>query len=130
MLIHWYFCGLYHIGNDLGFLCGAAFQHGSDLVKGGAGGGGGGSVQQIISADFQSGGDIHEHGQAQFGVACFDVAHVGGGDVDLLRQFLLWQSVCLADFAYLLADLVVIHQITAYVVKIYLNYIGDFDRIT
>ena len=74
--------------------------------------------------------DQYKHGQAQFGVPSFNVAHMGGGDAHLLCQFLLGKSVCLADFAYLLPYLVVIHQITAYIVKLYLNYIDRFDRIT
>ena len=89
MLVYGAFRSLYHIGNNLGFLCGTAFQNGGDFIKGGAGGCGGWIIQQVIGSHFQSIGDIHEHGQAQLGIACFNVAHVGGGDVDLLRQFLL-----------------------------------------
>ena len=117
MLVYGKFRCLYHIGNNLGFLCAAAFQNGGDFIKGGAGGCGGWIIQQVIGSHFQGTRDIHENGQAQFGVPGFNVAHMGGGDTHLLCQFLLGKSVCLADFAYLLPYLVVIHQITAYVVK-------------
>ena len=130
MLVYGAFRSLYQIGNNLCFLCGTVFQNGGDFIKGGAGGCGGWIIQQVIGSHFQGTRDIHENGQAQFGVPGFNVAHMGGGDAHLLCQFLLGKPVCLADFAYLLPYLVVIHQITAYIVKLYLNYIGVFDRIT
>ena len=130
MLVYGAFRSLYHIGNNLGFLCGTAFQNGGDFIKGGAGGCGGWSIQQVIGSHFQSTRDIYEHGQAQFGVPGFNVTHVMGGDAHFLCRFLLGQPMGVTDFAYLLSCLVVIHRKHRLCSKIYLNCIGRFDRIT
>ena len=82
MLVYGAFRGLYDIGNNLSLLCGTAFQNGGDFIKRGAGGCGGWIIQQVIGSHFQGTRDIHENGQAQFGIPGFNVAHMGGGDAN------------------------------------------------
>ena len=124
------FCGFHDIRNDFRFLSGAAFQYGGNIIQGGAGGLDCGSVQQLVGSYFQSGGNVNENRQTLFCVSGFNMAHMGGGDTDSLRQFLLREPMGFADFAYLLTDFVIIHKNTAYVVKCYLNYIGRNAKIT
>ena len=67
--------------------------------------------EKIIGANIQGSGDGYENRKTQLGVACFNVAHVGGGNADLLCQVLLRQLMCFSEFPYSLPNFVIIQEI-------------------
>ena len=90
---------------------------------------GGLGKEKLVGADLQRLGQGDQDGEAELGVAGLDVAHVGGGDTDKLRQLLLRQAVSLARFPNSLPDCIVVHSNPAHIEKIYLNCIGIYVRI-
>ena len=63
-------------------------------------------------------------------MSCFNVAHMSNRNVYQLGQLLLRKTLSLSKTAYSHSDFFVIHNYTAFVVKIYLNYMHKFAILT
>ena len=81
-----------------------------------------GIVEQVIRTHIERLRDGDKDRQAELGVCGLDVAHVGRGNADALRELLLGKAARLPDLADALSNCIIIHIVSRPYTLILLEY--------